>query len=92
MIGGAAASGILSMLMAWIVVGGIAGWFAGLIVQGEGFGIVSNVILGIVGSAVAGLLFPALDIAPGEGTVSAVVCAMFGATLVLLVIRIVVRR
>jgi uncharacterized membrane protein YeaQ/YmgE (transglycosylase-associated protein family) len=92
MTGGAAASGILSMLMAWIAVGGIAGWFAGLIVQGEGFGIVSNVILGIVGSAVAGLLFPALDIAPGEDSVSAVVSAMFGATLVLLVIRIVVRR
>ena len=88
---GAAASGILAVLMIWIVVGGIAGWFAGLIMQGNGLGIVGNVILGIGGSAVAGFLFPALGIAPGQGTVWAVVSAMFGAMLVLLLIRVVIR-
>jgi uncharacterized membrane protein YeaQ/YmgE (transglycosylase-associated protein family) len=91
MVGGGAASGILSMLMVWITVGGIAGWLAGLIVQGNGLGIVGNVILGIVGSAVASFLFPALGITPGQGTVQAVVSAMFGATLVLLLIRLVNR-
>ncbi|RFB78907.1 GlsB/YeaQ/YmgE family stress response membrane protein [Methylovirgula sp. 4M-Z18] len=45
----------------WIVVGGIAGWLAGQIVDGAGFGVMLNIILGIVGAALAGFILQKLN-------------------------------
>jgi len=42
----------------WLIVGGVAGWLAGLIVRGYGFGIIGNIIVGIVGAFIAGWLLP----------------------------------
>jgi uncharacterized membrane protein YeaQ/YmgE (transglycosylase-associated protein family) len=44
----------LSGLLVWLVIGAIAGWLAGVIVKGYGFGIVGNIIVGIVGAFVGG--------------------------------------
>jgi uncharacterized membrane protein YeaQ/YmgE (transglycosylase-associated protein family) len=78
-------------IITWIIVGGIAGWLAGLLVQGGGFGIVGDIVIGIVGAVIAGYLFPALGIPLGAGIVSAVIDALIGAVVLLLIIRLVRR-
>jgi uncharacterized membrane protein YeaQ/YmgE (transglycosylase-associated protein family) len=47
-------------IIAWIVVGGIAGWVAGLLVEGYGFGLIGNVVIGILGASLAGVLMSML--------------------------------
>jgi uncharacterized membrane protein YeaQ/YmgE (transglycosylase-associated protein family) len=49
-------------ILAWIVIGAIAGWLAGLLVKGYGFGIIGNILIGVLGAGVAGLLAPRLGI------------------------------
>lgn len=78
-------------ILVWIIVGGIAGWLASLIVRGGGFGLVGNIVLGIVGALVAGWLFPRLGFAIGGGLVAAIINAAIGAIVVLLVVRMVKR-
>ena len=45
-------------VVAWIIIGGIAGWLAGVLIKGYGFGIVGNIIIGILGAGIAGILAP----------------------------------
>ena len=52
----------LSALLVIIIIGAIAGWLAGLIVKGYGFGILGNIVVGIVGALIAGLLFPRIGL------------------------------
>jgi len=47
-------------IIAWIVVGGFAGWVAGLLVEGYGFGLIGNVVIGILGASLAGVLMSML--------------------------------
>lgn len=75
-------------LLAWIIVGGVAGWLAGLLVQGGGFGIIGDIIIGIAGAIFAGWLLPRLGIDLGSGYVAAIVDALIGAVILLLVIRL----
>ena len=49
-------------VITWIVIGGLAGWLAGLIVEGYGFGLVGNIVIGIIGAAIAGLVTPLLGL------------------------------
>ena len=84
-------SSILAALIVWIIVGGIAGWLASVIVKGGGMGLDGNVVLGIVGAIVAGLLFPAIGLGLGGGIFGAIIAAMLGAIIVLLVVRLVKR-
>jgi uncharacterized membrane protein YeaQ/YmgE (transglycosylase-associated protein family) len=81
----------LYQVIVWIVVGGIAGWLAGLIVKGGGFGLVGDVILGIIGGIVAGWLLPAVGVPLGGGWIGAIISALIGAIIVLLVVRLVKR-
>ena len=55
---------MLESIIAWIVIGAIAGWLAGLLVTGYGFGLIGNIIVGIVGAAIAGFLTPRLELYP----------------------------
>ena len=54
-------------LLIWIIVGAIAGWLAGLVVRGFGFGLVGNIIIGIIGAFLGGWLFAQFGIAIGVG-------------------------
>lgn len=72
-------------LVIWLIVGAAAGWIAGIVVKGAGFGPLGNIIVGIVGSIVAGILFPLLGIAV-PGLIGAVVYAAIGAIILLLVV------
>ena len=49
-------------ILAWIIIGAIAGWLAGVLVKGYGFGVIGNIIIGILGAGVAGLLAPRLGL------------------------------
>src|SRR5258706_6843601 len=72
-----------------LVVGLVAGWLAGQIVRGTGFGLVGDLLVGIVGAFIGGWLLPRLGIHLGVGMVAAIVNATIGAIVLLLVVRLV---
>ena len=78
-------------IIAWIIVGAIAGWLAGLIVKGAGFGLLGNIVVGIVGAVVAGWLLPQLGIRLGAGMIGEIINGAIGG-LVVLVILSLIRR
>jgi uncharacterized membrane protein YeaQ/YmgE (transglycosylase-associated protein family) len=78
-------------LLIWLFIGAVAGWLAGVIVKGYGFGIVGNIIVGIVGSIVGGWLFNFFGIAAGGGIFGAIIGATVGAVVLLFLIRLVRR-
>ncbi len=78
-------------IIIWLVVGAIAGWLAGLIVTGGGFGLIGDVVVGIIGAVVGGWLLPRVGIFIGGGVVGAIINAVIGAVIVLLVVRLVRR-
>lgn len=80
----------LTSLLIVIVIGAIAGWLAGLIVKGTGFGIVGNIVVGIVGGLIAGWLLPMIGISFG-GIIGSIVMAVIGAVILLFVIGLVRR-
>jgi uncharacterized membrane protein YeaQ/YmgE (transglycosylase-associated protein family) len=75
-----------------LIIGAVAGWLAGLIVRGMGFGLLGNILVGIVGALIAGWLFPKLGISIGGGRwIGPIINATLGAV-ILLVILGVIRR
>ena len=78
-------------LIIWLVVGGVAGWLAGQVMKGGGFGLIGDIVLGIVGAFVAGLLLPAIGIVIGGGIIAAIINAFIGACVVLLIVRLIKR-
>ncbi len=72
-----------------LFVGLVAGWLAGKIVRGTGFGIIGDILVGIAGALVASLLFPKLGIHLGTGLVSEVIYSAIGAIILLLIVRLV---
>lgn len=82
--------GIESILV-FIIVGAIAGWLAGLIVSGFGFGLLGNIVIGIIGAFIAGALFPRLGFGVGGGIVWAIIHSTIGAVILLVLIRVIKR-
>ena len=78
-------------LIIFIVVGIIAGWLAGQVVRGGGFGLIGDLVVGIVGALIAGWLFPRAGISLGGGIVGSIISAAIGAILLLVVLRLVRR-
>src|SRR6187455_2151586 len=72
-----------------VLVGIIAGWLAGQIMRGAGFGLIGDLIIGILGAFIGSWLLPQLGIHLGTGLISAIVNATIGAVLLLLVVRLV---
>jgi|SRR6266851_3026370 len=72
-----------------LVVGIIAGWLAGKIVRGTGFGLIGDLVVGIAGALVATLLFPRLGIHLGSGIVSEIIYSALGAIILLLIVRLI---
>jgi uncharacterized membrane protein YeaQ/YmgE (transglycosylase-associated protein family) len=73
-------------LLIFLLVGAIAGWLAGLIVRGFGFGLIGNIVVGIIGALVAGYLFPRLGIGLPAGMIREILSAVVGAVIVLVII------
>jgi len=84
---------MLTAIIITLVVGAIAGWLAGLVVQGSGFGLIGDIIIGILGALLASFLFPFFGIAMmlGGGIIGAIVTAFIGAVILLLIVMLIRR-
>ncbi|MGN6315199.1 GlsB/YeaQ/YmgE family stress response membrane protein [Trinickia sp.] len=78
-------------LIGALIIGGIAGWLAGLIMKGGGFGVLVDIIVGIVGGFIGGWLAQALHINVGNGLISSLIVAVVGAVILLFAIRLIKR-
>ncbi len=74
-----------------LVIGAIAGWLAGVIVKGGGFGLIGNIVVGIIGAVVAGWLLPRLGIVIGGGYIAWIINAVIGAVILLVIIGLIRR-
>ena len=74
-------------LLYWIVVGLIAGWLAGVVMKGGGYGIVVDIVLGMLGAIVGGWIFSVLGIGGGGGLIGGIVVAFIGAVALVAVTR-----
>lgn len=75
----------------WLLIGAIAGWLAGLIMKGGGFGILGNIVVGIVGAAIAGAILPRIGLYIGGGALGDIINAVIGACILLFVIGLIKR-
>jgi uncharacterized membrane protein YeaQ/YmgE (transglycosylase-associated protein family) len=78
-------------LLVFLLVGAIAGWLAGLIVRGFGYGLIGNIVIGIIGALVAGYLFPRLGVGIPGGIIGEILSAAVGAVIVLVIIGFIKR-
>jgi uncharacterized membrane protein YeaQ/YmgE (transglycosylase-associated protein family) len=78
-------------LVIFLIVGAIAGWLAGQIVKGHGFGLIGNIVVGIVGAFLAGWLLPMVGFAIGGGIIAAIINALIGAIILLFLIGLIKR-
>jgi uncharacterized membrane protein YeaQ/YmgE (transglycosylase-associated protein family) len=82
--------GVESLLI-FLLIGAIAGWLAGIVVRGGGFGLIGDIVVGVIGSFIGGWLFGLLHVARGSGFLGSVVGAFVGAVALLLILRLVRR-
>jgi uncharacterized membrane protein YeaQ/YmgE (transglycosylase-associated protein family) len=75
-------------IIIFLVIGAVAGWLAGTLMKGGGFGLLGNIVVGIVGSVVGGFVFSFLGISAG-GMVGSIVTATAGAALLLFIISLI---
>jgi uncharacterized membrane protein YeaQ/YmgE (transglycosylase-associated protein family) len=76
-------------LVWWIVVGLIAGWLAGKVMKGGGFGIAMDIVIGMVGAVIGGWVFGLLGIYSNGGLIGSVLVAFVGAVILLWLVRII---
>jgi uncharacterized membrane protein YeaQ/YmgE (transglycosylase-associated protein family) len=79
------------IIIIWLVIGAIAGWLAGQIVKGGGFGLVGDIVVGIIGAVIAGWLLPRVGLYIGGGFIAEIINAVIGAVILLIVVRLVKR-
>lgn len=75
----------------WIVVGLIAGWLAGQVMKGGGYGVLVDIILGILGGILGGWIFGLLGIGSGSGMIGSLVVAFIGAVILVGITRLIKR-
>jgi uncharacterized membrane protein YeaQ/YmgE (transglycosylase-associated protein family) len=76
----------IEALIVWLVIGAIAGWLAGILVEGYGFGLIGNIVVGIAGAIIAGWLLPQIGFVLARGVLAAIINAFIGAVILLLVL------
>ncbi|MFC4762862.1 GlsB/YeaQ/YmgE family stress response membrane protein [Dyella koreensis] len=75
-------------IIVWLIIGAVAGWLAGLLVKGGGFGLLVDIVVGIVGAFIGGWLAGMLGISLGGGLLGSIITATIGAVVLLFVIRL----
>ena len=78
-------------IIAALVIGAIAGWLAGQIVRGAGFGLIGNIVIGILGALLAGWLLPQLHVELASGTLGSIINSTIGAVIILVILSLVRR-
>ena len=81
----------LEAIIIVLIVGAVAGWLAGQIVRGMGFGLLGNIVVGIVGAFIAAWLLPRIGIVIGGGMVASIINATIGAVILLVIIGLIKR-
>ena len=80
------------MQFVWFrLIGLVAGWLAGTLVKGGGFGVVGDIVVGVVGALLGGFLFSALGVSSGGGLVGAIIVATIGAIVLIFILRLLKR-
>ncbi|MCF7979558.1 MAG: GlsB/YeaQ/YmgE family stress response membrane protein [Chromatiaceae bacterium] len=77
----------ITSLLIFLAIGALAGWLAGVLMKGGGFGLLVDIVLGIVGAVVGGFLFGLLGIS-ANGLIGSIITATVGAMVLLLVVRL----
>ena len=75
--------------LAWIIVGLIAGWLAGQLMKGGGYGVIADIILGLLGGLLGGWLFGLLGIGAGGGMIGSIIVAFIGAVILVGITRLI---
>ena len=74
-------------IIVWLIIGALAGWLAGTLLKGGGFGLFGDIVVGIVGAFIGGWLSGVLGISIGSGMIASIITATIGAAILLLVLR-----
>jgi uncharacterized membrane protein YeaQ/YmgE (transglycosylase-associated protein family) len=75
----------------FIIVGLVAGWLAGVIMKGGGFGVIGDIVVGIVGALIGGWLFSTMGVSAGGGLLGAIFVALIGAIILIFILRLIKR-
>lgn len=75
-------------LIIFLAIGALAGWLAGTLMKGGGFGLLGNIVVGIIGAVVGGFLFGLLGISAG-GLIGSIITATVGAVFLLFIVKII---
>ena len=78
-------------LLWFLVVGLVAGWLAGVLVKGGGFGVIGDLVVGVIGAFLGGFLFSALGASAGGGLLGSIIVATIGAVVLLFIVRLIKR-
>lgn len=78
-------------IIAWLIIGAVAGWLAGVLVKGGGFGLLVDILIGIVGAFIGGWLAGMFGVGVGGGMAASIVTATIGAVVLLLILRLIRR-
>jgi uncharacterized membrane protein YeaQ/YmgE (transglycosylase-associated protein family) len=81
----------MQTLIIWLAVGAIAGWLAGTLIKGGGFGLFGDIVVGIIGGLIGGWLAAYFNIHIGTGIIAAIITATAGAAVLILILRMVRR-
>jgi uncharacterized membrane protein YeaQ/YmgE (transglycosylase-associated protein family) len=81
----------MNNLIWFLIIGAIAGWLAGLLMKGRGFGILGDIVVGIIGAVLGGWLFGVLGISAGGGLAGSLIVAFIGAVVLLFLVRLIKR-
>lgn len=73
----------------FLVIGALAGWLAGILTKGRGFGILGNMIVGVVGAVIGGHIIHFVGVSTGHGFVGSLVTALVGALVLLFIINLI---
>jgi uncharacterized membrane protein YeaQ/YmgE (transglycosylase-associated protein family) len=80
------------MQFVWFaLIGLVAGWLAGLLVKGGGFGVIGDIVVGVLGALLGGFLFSSLGLSSGGGLLGAIIVATIGAIVLIFILRLVKR-
>ena len=82
----------LEAILIIIIVGIAAGWLAGQIVKGGGFGLIGDLVVGLVGALIGNWLLPRIGLSLGGGLLGEIITAVIGAVILLFILRLVSRR
>ena len=78
-------------LLWFLIVGLVAGWLAGMLVKGGGFGLIGDLVVGVIGAVLGGWLFSTLGASAGGGLLGSIIVATIGAVLLLFIMRLIKR-